>query len=109
VVKQQVVVIGAGIGGLVAALELAHAGQEVLVLEAAAQPGGKIRQVRIDDALLDAGPTVFTMRGVFDSLFEQVGEQLYDHLKLQPVTTLARHAWSGGKQLDLYADVAPLC
>jgi 1-hydroxycarotenoid 3,4-desaturase len=49
------------------------------------------------------------MRGVFDSLFEQVGEQLYDHLKLQPVTTLARHAWSGGKQLDLYADVAPLC
>ncbi len=100
------IVVGAGVGGLVAALELAHQGLEVLVLEAADQPGGKMRQVRIGDALLDAGPTVFTMRSVFDALFAQVGEQLHGHLALKPVQTLARHAWGHGRPLDLHADVA---
>ena len=52
---QRVVVVGAGVGGLVAALELASRGLEVVVCEAWAQPGGKMRQVRIGSALQDAG------------------------------------------------------
>ncbi|MBC7436163.1 MAG: FAD-dependent oxidoreductase [Bdellovibrionales bacterium] len=104
--RQRVVVIGAGMGGLVAALELAHQGVEVLVLEAGAEPGGKMRRVHIGNATLDAGPTVFTMRSVFDALFDAVGEQLADHLSLHPVSALARHAWTDSVQLDLYADTA---
>ena len=107
--SQRVVVVGAGVGGLSAALALAARGVEVLVLERAAHPGGKMRQVRIGDALLDAGPTVFTMRWVFDELFADAGTQLSDHLSLQPASTLARHAWCtpGGapQQLDLFADL----
>jgi 1-hydroxycarotenoid 3,4-desaturase len=98
-------VVGAGVGGLVAALALAARGVHVTVLESGLQPGGKLRPVQLGDAQLDAGPTVFTMRWVFDELFDAVGERFGDHLALHPVTTLARHAWSANTQLDLFADV----
>ncbi|CAN5755408.1 phytoene desaturase family protein [soil metagenome] len=104
--RQRVIVVGAGVGGLVAALELSNQGAEVLVLEAAPEAGGKMRRVHIGNATLDAGPTVFTMRGVFDSLFDDMGVRLADHLALRPVSTLARHAWGDSRQLDLYADTA---
>ena len=103
---QRVIVVGAGIGGLVSALELAAHGVEVLVLERAAQPGGKMRQVEVGATPMDAGPTVFTMRWVFEELFEAVGAHLPDHLGLHPVSVLARHAWNGDERLDLFADVA---
>ena len=103
---QRVIVVGAGIGGLVAALELAAQGTEVLVIEAASQPGGKLREVRVGGAAMDAGPTVFTMRWVFEELFDAIGESLAEHLSLQPVDVLARHAWSEPERLDLFADVA---
>ena len=103
---QRVIVVGAGIGGLASALELAANGVEVLLLERAAAPGGKMRQVVVGGAAMDAGPTVFTMRWVFEELFEAVGARLSDHLSLQPVSVLARHAWSADERLDLFADVA---
>ncbi len=101
---QRVIVVGAGIGGLVAALELAANGVEVLLLERAAQPGGKMRELAVGGVAMDAGPTVFTMRWVFDELFDAVGTRLADHLRLSPVSVLARHAWSESERLDLFAD-----
>ena len=101
----RVVVVGAGMGGLVAALLLARQGLAVTVVERAACPGGKLRQVAIGDARIDAGPTVFTMRGVFDEIFALAGASLESHVKLRPLEVLARHAWSGGQPLDLFADI----
>ncbi len=98
-------VIGAGVGGLACAIELAAAGLQVTVLERQAGPGGKMRDVRVGGAAIDAGPTVFTMRWVFDALFERAGGRLEDHLTLKPLSVLARHAWSGGDRLDLFADI----
>ena len=100
-----IVVIGAGIGGLACAADLARSGREVLVLERASLPGGKLREIEIDDRRLDAGPTVFTMRWVFEELFAAAGARLEDHLGLRAVEVLARHAWSGNERLDLFADV----
>ncbi|HEX8382944.1 MAG TPA: phytoene desaturase family protein [Sphingomonas sp.] len=100
-----VVVIGGGIGGLVGAALLAARGCDVTLVEAAAHPGGKLRAVTVDGAAVDGGPTVFTMRGVFDDIFAACGGALDDHLTMRPAATLARHAW-GGARLDLFADPA---
>ena len=107
--ERHVAVIGAGIGGLAAALDLLGRGVRVTVFERQAAPGGKMRTVAAPDGRpIDAGPTVFTMKWVFEQLFEAVDERLADHLTLHQAQTLARHAWpeeAGGGRLDLFADV----
>lgn len=102
---ERVVVVGAGMGGLVAALELAAQGVDVTVVERAPTPGGKLRQSVIGQSRLDAGPTVFTMRWVFEDIFSSVNASLDDYLSLSPVEVLARHAWGPDQRLDLYPDV----
>lgn len=102
---ERVAVIGAGVAGLVAAVLLAARGLEVIVLERAGQPGGKMRTVGVAGQHLDAGPTVFTMRGVFDEIFADARTSLEAQLQLHPVDVLARHAWSEHERLDLFADV----
>lgn len=101
----RIVVIGAGVGGLATAIGLAARGCEVIVLERGKAPGGKLRQVIIDGRGIDAGPTVLTMRWVFDELFADGGASLDDWLTLRPVETLARHAWTADERLDLFADI----
>jgi 1-hydroxycarotenoid 3,4-desaturase len=103
---RRVAVIGAGIGGLVAALRLAAAGCEVTVIEAAPGPGGKMRTVATPAGPADAGPTVLTLRAVFDRAFAAAGARLEDHLRLIPLPCLARHFWHGAGPLDLFADAS---
>jgi 1-hydroxycarotenoid 3,4-desaturase len=107
--QQRTVVVGAGIGGLVAALQVAALGDEVIVLERAEQAGGKVRQLHG----VDSGPTVFTMRWILDQVFESCGERLEDHLTIKALNNLARHVWApqayglkNSEALDLFADRA---
>jgi 1-hydroxycarotenoid 3,4-desaturase len=99
-----VIVIGAGLGGLAASLALAARGLPVQVFERQPVAGGKAHQVRIGAAEIDSGPTVFTLREVFDALFAASGSRLEDHLRLRQASLLARHAWGDGARLDLFAD-----
>jgi 1-hydroxycarotenoid 3,4-desaturase len=101
-----VVVIGAGIGGLAAAIDCAVAGFAVTLLERQASPGGKLRAPVVGGVAIDAGPTVFTMRAVFEALFADAGASLDAFLTLRPAAVLARHAWPDGSRLDLFADIA---
>jgi 1-hydroxycarotenoid 3,4-desaturase len=98
------VVVGAGIGGLSAALRLAHQGVSVDVIDMAPGPGGKMRTRDSAAGPIDIGPTVMTMRHVFEELFGAVGERLQDHVTLEPDSVLARHWWRDGSRLDLHAD-----
>ncbi len=96
--------IGAGIGGLSAALRLAAAGLSVTVVEAAKSVGGKMRTVPSAAGPVDVGPTVLTMRHVFEDLFADAGAQLEDHVSLHRNPILARHFWRDGSTLDLHDD-----
>ena len=102
--KSTVIVVGGGIGGLASALALACAGLEVTVIEKESTLGGKIRQIQAGEQAIDSGPTVFTMRWVFDELFRQAGTSLEDEMQISPLAVLARHAWSKDETLDLFAD-----
>ncbi|MBU3671912.1 MAG: phytoene desaturase [Sinobacteraceae bacterium] len=102
---RRVIVVGAGMGGLAAAADLARQGRSVTVLERASGPGGKLRSVDVDGQAIDAGPTVFTMHEVFAELFRDCGQRFEDHLQLERAGILARHAWRSGGVLDLHADV----
>jgi 1-hydroxycarotenoid 3,4-desaturase len=102
--EQRVIVIGAGVGGLAAAIDLARAGRAVTVIERASAPGGKMRRVPVAGQGIDAGPTVFTMRWVFDGLFEDAGASLDKAVALHSPERLARHAWESGGRLDLFTD-----
>lgn len=98
------IVVGAGIGGLCAAIALAGAGRRVVVYEQAGEVGGKMRALPSDAGPVDTGPTVLTMPDVFEGLFARAGGRLADYVTLIPQPILARHFWPGGAQLDLTAD-----
>jgi 1-hydroxycarotenoid 3,4-desaturase len=103
--RRRAVVVGAGVGGLSAAALLARAGWQVQLLEAADTPGGKLGTVNVGGQALDAGPTVLTMRWVFEAWFEALGLSMAQELSLQRCEVLARHVWRRGEQLDLLADL----
>lgn len=98
-------VIGAGVGGLSSALALAGQGVAVTLLEAGDDVGGKIRAIPVGDSKIDGGPTVFTMKWVFDELFANAGLNFDDAISLTKANVLARHAWDQTGCLDLFADI----
>lgn len=98
------IVVGAGIGGLAAAMELSARGHAVTVIDKAPAVGGKMRTVDVAGHPVDSGPTVLTMREVFEALFARSGSRLQDEVVLRPLAVLARHAWLDGARLDLFSD-----
>ncbi|MDP4574949.1 phytoene desaturase family protein [Qipengyuania sp. G39] len=101
---ERVVIVGSGIGGLASAALLAADGRDVTVVEKEPAVGGKARRVHVDGAAIDAGPTVFTLREVFEDIFRTCGSDLAECLATRPAQTIARHAWNESQRLDLYAD-----
>ena len=96
--------IGAGVGGLSAAARLAAAGHDVTVIEAQAAPGGRMRALPSPAGPVDAGPTVMTMRPVFEDLFAACGTSLAERVPMVREAVLARHFWTDGSVLDLPAE-----
>lgn len=101
-----VFIIGAGIAGLSAAIALLGRGVGVTILEKESAPGGKMRQIFVEDRPIDGGPTVFTMRWVLDELLDGVGQSLDSLVTLRKADILARHGWTDGARFDLFADRA---
>jgi 1-hydroxycarotenoid 3,4-desaturase len=103
--RGRVIVVGGGVSGLAAAIDLAHRGVEVVLCDSAPTFGGKLRELAVGGVRVDSGPTVLTLREVFDALFHDAGAELDAAVTLQRADVLARHFWSASECLDLYADV----
>jgi phytoene desaturase len=103
-----IVIIGAGIGGLSAAIRLAAAGRQVTVLEQNAQVGGKMYEVREGGFRWDTGPSVITMRHVFEELFAAAGRRFADYVTLRPLDPLTRYYYPDGTILDATSDLSQM-
>ncbi len=103
--SKHIIIIGAGVGGLSAAVRLAAAGQRVTVLEKNASVGGKMGEVRQAGFRWDTGPSVITMRPVFEDLFQATGRRLADYIELLPVEPLTRYFYDDGTVLDATRDL----
>jgi phytoene desaturase len=100
-----VVVVGAGLGGLSAALRLAGAGRQVTVVERESRPGGLAGRLEIDGYRFDTGPTVLTMPETIADALACVGEERSDWLTLHRLTPAYRARFPDGSSLDVIADV----
>ncbi|MFC7571859.1 phytoene desaturase family protein [Klenkia terrae] len=100
----RVVVVGAGLAGLSAALRLRGAGREVTVVERGPQPGGRAGRVEHAGYALDTGPSVLTAPGLIRDALACVGETLEDRLELLPLETTYRAQYADGSTLDVHAD-----
>ena len=103
-----VVVVGAGLAGLSAALRLAGAGRKVTVIERELVPGGRNGLLNKDGYAFDTGPTVLTMPSLIQDAFSCVGEDLKDWIELHPVKPLYRGFFADGSQLDVHANTAQM-
>lgn len=100
----KVVIIGAGLGGLSAALRLAGAGRQVTVLEQAAVPGGRAGLLTLGGYRFDTGPTVLTMPDLIADALACVGERLEDRLELLPLKPAYRANFADGSAIDVHTD-----
>ena len=105
---EKVVIVGAGLAGLSAALRLAGAGRSVTVIERESVPGGRSGLLQKDGYAFDTGPTVLTMPSLIEDAFNSVGEEMKDWLDLIPLRPLYRAFYHDGSQLDVYPDTTEM-
>ena len=94
------IVVGAGFGGIAAALRLRSKGYEVSLIDRCAGLGGRAQVFERNGFKHDAGPTVITAPFLFEELFALFGEKFEDHVKLVPLTPWYRFHFSDNTQFD---------
>ena len=103
--KRQVVIVGAGPGGLATAMQLAHAGCDVTVLERRDHVGGRTSAIEIDGYRFDCGPTFFLYPRVLSEIFRSVGRQLMTDIPMVRLDPQYRLTFGEGGQLDCTPDM----
>lgn len=98
------IIIGAGLAGIASAIRLAVKGYSVDVYETAAQPGGKLSEIRSGDFRFDAGPSLFTMPQYVDELFRLAGKNPEDYFRYKRLDTICRYFYEDGTRLNAYSD-----
>jgi phytoene desaturase len=105
-VSKKAIVIGAGLGGLAAAMRLQGAGMDVTVLEARERPGGRAYQLRDGGFTWDMGPSLITMPWVLEEVFGTLGLDVWSELELTKLDPFYRIFWESegpDKHLDFVA------
>ena len=102
------VVIGAGFGGLAAAIRLAARGYRVTILEKLDAPGGRAAVFRQDGFTFDAGPTILTAPFLLEELWQLCGRTMADDVTLKPITPFYRIRFHDGSTFDCTGDAAAM-
>lgn len=106
--QQRVVIVGAGLGGLSAAISLALDGFTVEVFEKNQQSGGKLNLLAKDGFTFDLGPSILTMPHIFQRLFERAGKRIKDYVRFREVIPHWRNFFEDGFAMDLTPDLAAM-
>ncbi|WP_242921859.1 1-hydroxycarotenoid 3,4-desaturase CrtD [Pontibacter liquoris] len=96
-------IVGAGIGGIAAAIRLALKGYAVMVFEANESFGGKLHEFRLGDYRFDAGPSLFTLPHLVDELFTLAGRNPADYFTYTRLDPITHYFWPDGSRLKAYA------
>jgi phytoene desaturase len=94
------VVIGAGFGGLAAAIRLQARGYDTTLLEMRDKPGGRAYVFEDKGFTYDGGPTIITAPFLIDELFALAGKRTEDYVKIVPVAPFYRIVFPDGRQFD---------
>lgn len=104
----RVVVVGAGLAGLSAAMQLAGRGRAVTVVERESFPGGRMGQLDLRGYRIDTGPTVLTMPDIISDAFAALGESMADRLELHRVDPAYRASFADGSALHVHTDAGAM-
>lgn len=102
---KSVIVIGAGVGGIVAATHLARQGYQVTVFEKNSRPGGRCDRISRDGHHFDTGPTLLVMPLLYEAELAALGTSLNELLDLQRVDPTYHLVFDDGNQLALTSDM----
>lgn len=97
-------IIGSGIGGLSAAIRLRNKGHDVNVFEKNNIPGGKLSTFKLGEFRFDAGPSLFTMPGLVDELFEICNENPRDYFNYKKKDIHCKYHWDDGTKFIAYSN-----
>lgn len=100
----RIAIIGAGLGGLSAAISLKSAGYIVEIFEKNERIGGKLNLLEKDGFSFDLGPSIFTLPQFFRDLFQRAGKNMDDYFQLDPVTPHWRNFFENHPTIDLYQE-----
>ena len=103
--EKRIAIIGAGFGGLGAAIRLAARGHRVEIFERRDKPGGRAYVYEINGFKFDGGPTVITAPFLFDDLFTLAGRRREDYVRFVPVSPFYRIFNSQGQSFDYNSDL----
>ncbi len=103
-----VCIIGAGPGGLAAAMQLAHAGLRVIVLESLDRVGGRCGSIRAEGFRFDIGPTFFLYPRVLAEIFQSVGLDLFQEIPMRRLDPQYRITFGSGGRLDCTPDLSEM-
>jgi phytoene desaturase len=105
---KKVIVIGAGIGGIVAAGSLARKGYHVTIFEKNSHPGGRCGTYLKDGHRFDVGATFLMMPGVYEEAFAALGKSMRDELTLYRMDPVYRVKFPGGREISFTSDLTSL-
>lgn len=103
--KKKICVIGAGLGGLSAAIRLANKGFEVDLYEQNSTPGGKAGEIKENAYRFDTGPSLLTMPQVIKDLFSECGENIDDYLSINRLELICKYFYPDGSIINAYSDL----